>query len=217
MKKRVLSICLIAALAAVAVVGASLAYFTDTESKTDSYQLGSVEITLDASALDNSKVDKIQAAQVIMDTPITVKNVGQNEAWVRVTVTVDNANADKALDIDWGDAIAPATGDAVFTAVSGTAAGVYQYTAKLAAGDSVAAQTLIDSIKVKSELDFDTTQKYYLHGDGTATTPIGEIPEFNITVKADAIQTGFLGNDVTTAEKAFEIADAQTFTVPSGT
>ena len=46
MKKKLIAICLCVALAAVAVVGASLAYFTDTKSATNTFTVGNVKIKL---------------------------------------------------------------------------------------------------------------------------------------------------------------------------
>ena len=46
MKKKITAICLCVALAAIAVVGASLAYFTDTKSATNTFTVGNVKIDL---------------------------------------------------------------------------------------------------------------------------------------------------------------------------
>ena len=46
MKKKVTALCLCVALLAVAVVGASLAYFTDTKSATNTFTVGNVKIDL---------------------------------------------------------------------------------------------------------------------------------------------------------------------------
>ena len=46
MKKKLIAICLCVALAAVAVVGASLAYFTDTKAVTNTFTVGNVKIKL---------------------------------------------------------------------------------------------------------------------------------------------------------------------------
>ena len=46
MKKKIVAFCLCVALAAVAVVGASLAYFTDTKSATNTFTVGNVKINL---------------------------------------------------------------------------------------------------------------------------------------------------------------------------
>ena len=51
MKRKLIAICLCVALAAVAVVGASLAYFTDTKSATNTFTVGNVKIDLIESKL----------------------------------------------------------------------------------------------------------------------------------------------------------------------
>ena len=51
MRKKIMAICLCLALAAVAVVGASLAYFTDKDAKTNTFTVGSVKIELLESSL----------------------------------------------------------------------------------------------------------------------------------------------------------------------
>ena len=51
MKKKIVAICLCLVLAAVAVVGASLAYFTDKDAKTNTFTVGSVKIELLESSL----------------------------------------------------------------------------------------------------------------------------------------------------------------------
>lgn len=53
MKKKIISLCLVLALAATAIVGASLAYFTDTDDATNTFTLGSVEIALHEGAYEN--------------------------------------------------------------------------------------------------------------------------------------------------------------------
>ena len=51
MKKKIMAICLCVALVAVAVVGASLAYFTDTDSAQNTFTVGNVKIKLLESSL----------------------------------------------------------------------------------------------------------------------------------------------------------------------
>ena len=46
MKKKITALCLCVALLAVAVVGASLAYFTDTDNATNTFAVGNVKIDL---------------------------------------------------------------------------------------------------------------------------------------------------------------------------
>ena len=53
MKKKILAMCLVVALLATAIVGATLAYFTDTTDKVqNTFTMGNVTITLDEAAVD---------------------------------------------------------------------------------------------------------------------------------------------------------------------
>ena len=66
MKKKLTAIFLCVALVAIAIVGASLAYFTDTKSATNTFTVGNVKIDLIESRFhregnDNSKVDHIDS------------------------------------------------------------------------------------------------------------------------------------------------------------
>ena len=55
MKRKIIAICLCAALLAVAVIGGTLAYFTDeTQKVQNTFSVGNVKITLDEAKLDES-------------------------------------------------------------------------------------------------------------------------------------------------------------------
>lgn len=56
MKKKLTAICLCVALVAIAVVGASLAYFTDKDSATNTFTVGKVDINLDETFEQGSKL-----------------------------------------------------------------------------------------------------------------------------------------------------------------
>ena len=51
-KKKILALCLIVCLLAIAVVGGTLAYFTDTGDQTNTFTAGKVGITLDEAVVD---------------------------------------------------------------------------------------------------------------------------------------------------------------------
>ena len=53
MKKKILVLCLVVALAVTAVVGGSLAYFTDTDNETNTFTTGKVDITLNETFSEN--------------------------------------------------------------------------------------------------------------------------------------------------------------------
>lgn len=90
MKKKIISLCLVAALAVVAIAGTSLAYFTDKDAKTNTFTLGNVDITLteDHWAAPTPAVPDVEYAK----DPV-VTNIGENDAWIRVDVTLSDAAA----------------------------------------------------------------------------------------------------------------------------
>ena len=117
-KKKVLALGMVACLAATAVVGGTLAYFTDTDDATNTFTVGGVKIELveqqrneDSTALEAFENDKIlmpivgsaqgekeivggvelPTAENYVDKIISVTNTGASKAYVRVFVAVPTA------------------------------------------------------------------------------------------------------------------------------
>ena len=90
MKKKIISLCLVAALVVVAIAGTSLAYFTDKDAKTNTFTLGNVDIELNEEkwAAPTAAVPDVEYAK----DPV-VANIGENDAWIRVDVTLSDAEA----------------------------------------------------------------------------------------------------------------------------
>lgn len=118
MKKKILAICLVIALAATAVIGGTLAYFTDTDTEDNTFTVGGVKIDLiekqrnaDSTALEDFTdgknlmpivgsaqgeqeiVDgvKLPTAENYVDKIMTIKNTGASDAYVRIFVAVPTA------------------------------------------------------------------------------------------------------------------------------
>ena len=96
MKKKITAIFLCVALVAIAVVGASLAYFTDTKTATNTFTMGDVKIKLDETNVNNptgARVTRneynVYPGAVVTKDPV-VHNVGKNGAYIRAIVTVEN-------------------------------------------------------------------------------------------------------------------------------
>lgn len=96
MKKKLTAIFLCVALVAIAVVGASLAYFTDTKTATNTFTMGDVKIKLDETNVNDPQGDRVISNEynvypgaVVTKDPI-VHNVGKNAAYIRATVNVEN-------------------------------------------------------------------------------------------------------------------------------
>lgn len=60
MKKKIVSVCLVVCLLATAIIGTTLAYFTDTAEVTNTFTVGNVEITMDEALVNayGEKLDK---------------------------------------------------------------------------------------------------------------------------------------------------------------
>ena len=96
MKKKILALSMCIALAAIAIVGASLAYFTDTKTAKNTFTMGNVQIKLDETDVKNPEGDRVTSnaydvypGAVVTKDPI-VHNTGKNGAYIRATVNVSN-------------------------------------------------------------------------------------------------------------------------------
>ena len=115
MKKKITALCLCVALLAVAVVGASLAYFTDNAQADNTFTAGSVKIKLieEQSNEDHTDFVPYEGNKVLMpivgsaqgekypngqpmaknyiDKVVTIKNNGNSAAWIRAYYAVPSA------------------------------------------------------------------------------------------------------------------------------
>ena len=69
MKKKLTAIFLCVALVAIAIVGASLAYFTDTKTATNTFTMGDVKIKLDETNVNDPEGDRVPATNITF-TPV---------------------------------------------------------------------------------------------------------------------------------------------------
>ena len=87
-KKKIISLAMAASLAAVAVAGSSLAYFTDKDQKENTYTVGNVDIVLTEKAWDNGgqkEAEDMYPGEAVAKDP-TVTNNGANPAFIRIKV-----------------------------------------------------------------------------------------------------------------------------------
>ena len=106
MKKKITAIFLCVALVAIAIVGASLAYFTDTKSATNTFVVGNVKIELiEQQRGENGLVPFEQNKKLVpgksndgnaVSKIVTVKNTGANDAWVWVDMLIPSYLLDAA-------------------------------------------------------------------------------------------------------------------------
>ena len=95
-KRRILAISMSLVIVAILAIGATLAYFTDTKTATNTFTMGNVNIKLDETNVNDPEGDRVSqneydvypGAEVEKDP--TVHNVGKNGAYIRATVNVSN-------------------------------------------------------------------------------------------------------------------------------
>lgn len=87
MKKKIMALCLAACLAAVAVVGGTLAYFTDSEEAENVFTVGDVSIKLTEPSwnADGEESIDVYPGEALPKDP-TVTNEGANPCFVRIKV-----------------------------------------------------------------------------------------------------------------------------------
>lgn len=164
MKKKITAICLVVALAATAIVGGTLAYFTDTDEKENVLTVGNVDITLTEPNWETE--GKVDAEDAYPGEPLkkdpTVENVGANPCFVRVRVEWDATLGEMEYRTDY---VAGQLGEGW---VKGND-GYFYYDGVLDIGETTDA--LFDQIIVPTDIDNDTTDT-----------------EYTVTVSAEAVQ-----------------------------
>lgn len=115
MKKKILVLCLVVALAATAIIGGTLAYFTDTDEATNTFTAGGVKIDLIEQQVneDGTALKEFEQNQVLMpivgsaqgekddfgqpvaanyiDKIVTIENTGKSDAYVRAYFAIPSA------------------------------------------------------------------------------------------------------------------------------
>ena len=164
MKKKIMTLSLVVALAATAVIGGTLAYFTDTVEKTNVLTVGNVDIDLTEPGWEETgKVDAEDAypGEALAKDP-TVKNIGANPCFVRVKVDWD----DTIGEMEYRTNYVP---DALGEGWTEYTDGYFYYTHVLDVNETTDA--LFDQIVVPTELTNDNTDAQY-----------------NVVVSAEAVQ-----------------------------
>ncbi|MGI6029126.1 MAG: TasA family protein [Candidatus Heteroscillospira sp.] len=99
MKKKIVSLCLVVAMLAIAVIGGSLAYFTDNEQADNVFTVGNVDIALTEPnwvTTGSQDAPEVYPGEALAKDP-TVENTGKNPCFVRIQVTGLDALGDGNL------------------------------------------------------------------------------------------------------------------------
>ena len=149
MKKKIISLCLVVALGATAVVGGTLAYFTDKDQEVNTFTVGNVDI--DLTEPNWEKTGKAEAedaypGEALAKDP-TVTNKGANPCFVRVAVS----NLDQFGDAGMIKYRTDYVEDALGTDWAKGEDGYFYYTKVLAKGETTDA--LFDQIVIPTGVE----------------------------------------------------------------
>ena len=177
-KKKIITACLVVALLAVFAIGGSLAYFTDTEEKDNTFTVGNVDIQLtEPNWVSAGSVD---APEVYPGEPLakdpTVTNNGANPCFVRIQVTGLDCLGNAGMITYRTDYVDNKLGD---NWVKGND-GYYYYNKVLEVGTTTDA--LFDQIVIPTGVTNDDA----FASDSDSDTV--ERIEYSVNVKAEAVQ-----------------------------
>lgn len=167
MKKKITALALVVCLVAVAIVGGSLAYFTDEEEATNTFTVGNVDITLTEpnwEGTGSQDAPEVYPGEPLAKDP-TVENTGANPCFVRIKVTGLDCLAPAGNITYRTDYVTGKLGDNWVLHTDG----YFYYNKVLAIGETTDA--LFDQIVIPTDLE-----------NGNAET------EFNVVVSAEAVQ-----------------------------
>lgn len=189
MKKKIASLCLCVALLAVAVIGGTLAYFTDTQDVTNTFSFSkNVTITLDETDItkdDGSRTETgndyedIYPGQTVVKDPTVHVDEESANCFVRAFVTINNKEALDAIFAPDGIAL-----DKVLTGQGDK----WEYV-----GYEVDGDTRVYELRYTEELEAkDDTQAIFQNVVFPATLTeeqIATIKDLSIVVNAQAVQS----------------------------
>ena len=208
MKKRIVTGALIAAFGAVAVTGGTLAYFTDTDAKTNTFTMGNVQIALLEEFGDNDPQtpEKLVPAtgsvaagnlQNAVKKEVTVKNTGSETAYVRVHIAVPSV-FERKLHLDSSER-SKATGQWQWgskyeTTINGVDYDVYPVTYGTALKtEETTATNAIDRVYLDNMVTNEQVEQYMEALD----------EEVQIKVLAEAVQAAGFDDAATALNEAF--------------
>ena len=167
MKKKLVAMCMVVCLSAIAIVGGTLAYFTDDEEATNTFTVGNVDITLTEpnwTGSGSQDAPEVYPGEPLAKDP-TVTNDGVNPCFVRIKVEGLDCLGNAGMITYRTDYAADKLGDNWVKHTDG----YFYYNKVLAVGETTDA--LFDQIVIPTGVE-----------NGNAET------EFDVVVTAEAVQ-----------------------------
>lgn len=202
--KSVKNVIISLAMVAILLVGGAFAYLTDSETATNVLTVGNVEIELTEPSFDEDEAKDLYAGEAVAKDP-TVKNIGTNDAYVYIKVSVPKANVITAKDDGTRNpaavtelfTFAPNSGWTLIDSKTTDADAnyyVYAYNTKVASGGSSTA--LFDTVTlanvIEGQIDSDEELKvvidaYAIQSDFTTAKTSAEAWEICVNQNSIAI------------------------------
>jgi predicted ribosomally synthesized peptide with SipW-like signal peptide len=167
MKKKLMALSLAACLAALSIGGATLAYFTDRDSKNNQFTTGMMDITLNE-VFDAETAELIPGRPIQKEVTITL-NEGSVDSYVWYTYTIPTAldGEEPAIEIGFSNgADWTITHTGTVTDTNGILCNVYTavYNQALSAGETTSVG--MSQVTMSSKVDYDAeTEVYTLDGE----------------------------------------------------
>lgn len=202
MKKKIVTLCLVVALAATAIIGGTLAYFTDSAYDENLMTAGKLDIT------QTEEVDKETPMVPVTDEEgmnldnkvVTITNEGNVPAYVRTLVAFEHTDLNG--DGSYSDGIAwkvhaEYNKNLSYTTFGGTVLD------NVKIGDKVYSLAIIGNAKLGAGESVDTLKSVWF-GTNTTSADIAKVGEtYDILVLSQAVQVEGFEND---ADAAFDAA-----------
>lgn len=188
MKKKLVTVCLVACMAVTAVAGGTLAYFTDAKDKTNTFTVGNVTIELTEPNWGKDQGEDytgklVPGGEPIAKDPTITLADDSEDAWVFAEVKVgeDLMNLMRSTNVDgnnqakFEDWLGDTPIEEGWTCIDSDNL-VYAYNTALS-NEGTKVVTLFDEIKAPDNLDSEMIEAC-----------VGENPDMTITITAKALQ-----------------------------
>ena len=156
------------------VTTGTLAYLTDTDTRTNTFTMGKVDISIVETDVDNKLTPDATA-----NKDAEIKNNGDTDAYVWMTVVLDE-NLDKLLELSWNGYTPEKTVE------NGEAIYLVKYDEVLAAGASTG--KILDAVTMKGNVDVQGDKLVLIENGQIVATYEGARDNLQVTVNAYAVQ-----------------------------
>ena len=195
LKKKIFGIALVVGILVVSIVSSTMAYFTDTDEKTNVFTSGNVDIKFTGNVFDTNSKNAYPGKEIA--TAATITNVGSEAAYAGIIINFSKVIPEEKVKALFTAPLGGVDFEVAYVATTDTSALYVVYKNAMAgatADTDNATVTFFNNMVIPTSWDNNSsTNTYMTYFDG-----------LNITVKAYATQTaGFTNGAVSALQAAF--------------